>query len=247
MARAGAGRPVVGVLACGKMRANGSTYSRVNDSVVAALAAGAGVSVVLVPAVEHAVASELLVRLDGLVLPGSGSFVHPSGKPPCAEREYDEARDAVASTLLDHVGRIPDLPVLGSCRGMQEIAVHAGAELGEVVPSEVPHRLTSGPGGDRWAPAHLVEIRTGGLLAAGTAERALWVNSQHSQHVVDLPADLRVEAVAPDGVVEAISMDWPHRSVLGVQWHFEHEPDGLANRAVLAWFGDRCRRRTDSR
>jgi putative glutamine amidotransferase len=177
--------------------------------------------------------------LDGLVLPGSGSFVHPRhyDAEPVDGREYDEGRDAAAFALL----RAADLPVLASCRGMQELAVHHGAKLDVVAASPVPHRLRAA---DRWAPAHPVDVRPGGLLANLAEEPSFEVNSQHTDHVVEVPADLRVEAVAPDGLVEAFSVGWPERFELGIQWHFEHGTTAL-DRRILAEFGQRCAARAE--
>jgi len=130
--------------------------------------------------------------------------------------------------------------------------VHHGARLREVGDTGVPHRLPGDAGGDsRWAPAHELRIRAGGALAALTAPAAtgpVRVNSQHSQVVADLPGTVRVEAEAPDGVVEAISVDWPHRFVLGFQWHFERRPeDTPLNAGILTEFADRCRTRRSRR
>ncbi|WP_406863826.1 gamma-glutamyl-gamma-aminobutyrate hydrolase family protein [Streptomyces sp. HUAS MG47] len=247
--------PVVGVLACRKRRANGTSYSRVNDVLADSLLRYARVLPLIVPPAEAAAGT--LGDLDGLVLPGSGSFVHPRfwGEPDeeVEGREYDPDRDAAALALLHRARELPDLPVLGSCRGMQEIAVAAGAHLRDAEgPEAAVHRFTPGaPGGDRWADAHPVHIRPGGLLdgipgsLAGTTAP---VNSQHSQIVSALPAHVRIEARAPDGVPEAVSLDWPERYVLGIQWHFEqHTEDSALNRAVLASFGRRCRLRREKR
>ncbi|WP_433215068.1 gamma-glutamyl-gamma-aminobutyrate hydrolase family protein [Microtetraspora malaysiensis] len=76
-------RPIVGVLACRKERANGTSYSRVNDVVTSSLLEYAGVLPVLIPAVGAELIHGVVADLDGLVLPGSGSFVHPAryGRP----------------------------------------------------------------------------------------------------------------------------------------------------------------------
>lgn len=248
--------PVVGVLSCQKQRANGSTYSRVNDILVDQLTRLCRVCPVLIPAVRPDLLGATLRGLDGLVLPGSGSYVHPSRypttRPPVPGREYDQARDEAALALLRAADDLPDLPVLGSCRGMQEIAVHWGGQLDEVAETGVPHRLPDGADpADRWAPAHEVHIRDGGLLArltAATAAGPVWVNSQHSQAVTGLPATVRVEARAPDGVIEAISVDWPRRFVVGFQWHFERRPDDTPlNAGILTEFAERCRTRRDGK
>lgn len=248
--------PVVGVLACRKRRANGTSYSRVNDVLADSLLRYARVLPLVIPPDEAGVGA--LDDLDGLVLPGSGSFVHPRflGDAGAARegREYDPDRDAAALALLRHARTLPDLPVLGSCRGMQEIGVSAGAALRDTEGAEAAvHRFVPDPaaGGDRWADAHPVDIRPGGLLAAlpgAFAGTSVPVNSQHSQVVHALPADVHVEALAPDGVIEALSVDHPARYVLGIQWHFEqHTGDSALNRTILESFGRQCRLRREKR
>jgi putative glutamine amidotransferase len=243
--------PVVGVLACRKTRANGTTYSRVNDGLTASLLDWAGVAAVLLHTERPEHAAALLPRLDGLVLPGSGSFVHPDvqgprAQAPVPDREYDRERDATALALLRQADLDPGLPVLASCRGMQELAVHCGGLLATVPESEVAHRLSGVP--DRWGPAHPVRARPGGLLAGLAEGPDPWVNSQHSEHVAKVPGSVAIEAVAPDGVVEAISVGAPERFVLGVQWHFEHGTERSAlDRRILAAFGNRCRTRAERR
>ena len=249
------GFPVVGVLACRKQRANGTSYSRVNDVLADSLLRYARVLPLVVPPDEASAGA--LDDLDGLVLPGSGSFVHPRffGEPGAETegREYDTDRDAAALALLRHARTLPDLPVLGSCRGMQEIGVAAGSALRDTEGAEAAvHRFTPAPaGGDRWADAHPVHIRPGGLLGGlpgGFAGAAVPVNSQHSQVVCALPDGVRVEALAPDGVPEAISVDWPARYVLGIQWHFEqHTGDSALNPTILESFGRHCRLRREKR
>jgi putative glutamine amidotransferase len=73
------------------------------------------------------------------------------------------------------------------------------------------------------APAHLVEVESGTLLATITQEPTLDVNSRHHQAVARLGKGLRVCARDPeDGTVEAI--DLPGRKyVLAVQWHPENQ------------------------
>src|SRR5207244_10760070 len=85
----------------------------------------------------------------------------------------------------------------------------------------------------RYGPAHPVQLSAGGRLIeyAGTGE--LMVNSLHGQGI-DRPApDLFVEAVAPDGQIEAVSLPGA-RFVVGVQWHPEYKP--LANPFSCALF-----------
>ena len=74
---------------------------------------------------------------------------------------------------------------------------------------------------------------------AGAAE--VMVNSLHSQGIDRLAPGLRVEAVAPDGQIEAVSLP-EARFVVGVQWHPEHKAlDSPFSQALFAAFARACR------
>jgi putative glutamine amidotransferase len=81
-------------------------------------------------------------------------------------------------------------------------------------------------------------------MGAGTHR----VNSLHRQAVGRLGDNLTVEAVAPDGTVEAVSVKNASAFALGVQWHPEYWVTSDApSRALFAAFGDAVRRRMAQR
>ena len=65
------------------------------------------------------------------------------------------------------------------------------------------------------------EVVAGGVLEALVGRTAFEVNSLHGQGVKTLAGGLRVEAVAPDGLIEAFSMPGAPGFMLCVQWHPE--------------------------
>ena len=68
------------------------------------------------------------------------------------------------------------------------------------------------------------------------------VNSLHAQGIAQLGEGIKVDAVAPDGVIEAISIPDSLGFVLGVQWHPElPSPIEGNNRKIFEAFGDACR------
>jgi len=155
----------------------------------------------------------LLDGLDGLLLTGSPSNVEPShyGGPPSREGTlHDPDRDATTLPLIREAVR-RDMPILAICRGIQELNVALGGTLHQRIfemPGRFNHRRRKGPMtyDERYGPAHTVKLSAGGRLAelAGTEE--LMVNSLHGQGI-DRPApDLLIEAVAPDGQIEAVSL-----------------------------------------
>ena len=153
----------------------------------------------------------------------------------------------LGNRLEDAVAR--GVPLLAICRGTQETNVALGGSLHQAV-QEVPglsdHRGARGDksasAAEQYAPAHPVDVVPGGLLARITGRASFEVNSVHGQGVKQLADGLRVEAVAPDGVIEAfVAADSPGFN-LGVQWHPEWQArDNPVSMKLLRAFGDACR------
>ncbi|MBZ5681747.1 MAG: gamma-glutamyl-gamma-aminobutyrate hydrolase family protein [Acidobacteriia bacterium] len=65
------------------------------------------------------------------------------------------------------------------------------------------------------------------------------VNSLHGQGIDALAKPLTVEAKAPDGAIEAVSMKTAPAYLLGVQWHPEWKfAENAVSRAIFASFGE---------
>jgi putative glutamine amidotransferase len=191
----------------------------------------------------------LLDTIDGLLLTGSPSNVEPhhyQGPPSREGTLHDPDRDATTLPLIREAVR-RDKPVLAICRGIQELNVALGGTLHQRI-QELPggkvHRLgRNGPltMDERYGPCHPVNLTPDGLLyeLAGTTE--IMVNSLHGQGIDQPAPGLRIEAVAPDGLVEAVSLPGA-RFVVGVQWHPEYKPlSNPISRALFAAFGEACR------
>jgi putative glutamine amidotransferase len=228
-------------------------FHTVADRYTEAVISAAGALPVLIPAIGPLVdVSAVLDRLDGLLLTGSPSNVEPHqyGGPPSREGTlHDPDRDATTLPLIREAVR-RDLPVLAICLGIQELNVALGGTLHQRIfdmPERFNHRrrrigaIRATTMDDRYGPAHPVKLSPGGRLtelAGGAAE--IMVNSLHGQGI-DRPApDLVVEAVAPDGQIEAVSLPGA-RFVVGVQWHPEYKPlDNPFSRALFAAFAQAC-------
>ncbi|MEK1939727.1 MAG: gamma-glutamyl-gamma-aminobutyrate hydrolase family protein, partial [Pseudomonas sp.] len=100
----------------------------------------------------------------------------------------------------------------------------------------------------QYAPSHPLHVQPGGVLAGLGLPDEIRVNSIHGQGVDRLAPGLRVEALAPDGLIEAISVEGAQSFALGVQWHPEWQvrsnPEYLA---LFQAFGDACRKRASQR
>jgi putative glutamine amidotransferase len=181
-----------------------------------------GIAVLLPPTDDpSADAVDVVARLDGLIIAG-GADVDPRRYTEVVHErtaEWREDRDAWELALLD-AARGSQLPVLGICRGMQVMAVHAGGHLDQHVPETLGHENHS-PGGDVYGDVtiSLVEgTQLEKILVTGPTVRC-----HHHQSVLDHPG-LIAAAHADDGNLEAVE-DPARPFWLAVQWHPETQPD----------------------
>jgi putative glutamine amidotransferase len=236
--------PLVGVPTNQKI-INGFEYSQLGQRFLRPLYELAGVLPVMIPALgdDHA-AAESLERLDGLYLTGADSNVAPSrygDEMPTECAGFDLARDhlafALATAALER-----GMPVLGLCRGMQELNVACGGTLMNVPATGTATHGHGGGGADLQArleaDAHPVTVQPGGRFEQWFGHgTAFAVNSLHGQAVGRIGSGLIVEAVAPDGIVEAISHPASPFAV-AVEWHPEWRAgDNSVSRKLFEEFG----------
>ncbi len=207
----------------------------------------------LFPGIEHpGELDDLLDMADGVLLTGSPSNVHPSHfgeQVHDTSLPLDPARDASTLALIPRAIE-RGIPLLAICRGFQEVNVALGGSLFQAVHELEGHRDHRGadnvPPEVVYATAHTLAVAPGGLLAGLLQRDSIEVNSVHGQGVQRLAAGLRVEARAPDGLIEAFSASGSGGFALGVQWHPEwqarHNP---VSSRVFEAFGEACRQYRD--
>ena len=224
---AGALRPVLGIIACNRTVANEAAQSVMTRYLLSSLR-HADCAALLVPSMPALMsAREVAPRLDGVLLTGSPSNVRPERYGPLVEdapgpfdADRDETMDALVDAMLE-LGK----PVFGICRGFQEINVAFGGSLRRDVATNaalIAHH--SEEGSDlkiMFEHVHRVDLAPGGVMSRAYGEKSLDVISVHYQGVERLGEGLKVEATAPDGLIEAISADVNGAPVLAVQWHPE--------------------------
>jgi len=203
----------------------------------------------LIPVLEPSIPLDsILASVNGLLFTGSPSNVSPAlygGPAPREGTWLDERRDALTVPLL-RAAITAGVPALCLCRGFQELNVAFGGTLAQHVhelPGRNDHREDKdAPLDVQYGPAHDVVVEPGGLLAAMTTEKRFRVNSLHSQGIERLSDALRIEAIAPDGQIEAVSMKSSKGFVFATQWHPEWRwSESPVSRAILAAFGNAVR------
>jgi len=226
----------------------GEKYAR------AVLEAANGLPLLIPALAEELRLDDLLGRLDGILFTGSLSNVEPrhyAGAPSEPGTLHDPARDATTLPLIREAVRA-GIPVLGICRGFQEMNVAFGGTLHQKV-----HELAgysehrddeSQPLEVQYGPAHDVILEPGGLLRSMADGERVRVNSLHSQGIARLGAGLVVEARAMDGLIEAFHVADAARFAMAVQWHPEWEVmSNPFSRALFAAFGSASRERAQGR
>jgi putative glutamine amidotransferase len=220
-------KPFIGIPADRRMIGQ-HWFHAVGEKYIAAVAQAAGAHPVLIPALGAELQLDtLLERFDGLLLTGSPSNVEPHHyKGPASDPGtlHDPARDATTLPLIPAAVRA-GLPVLGLCRGFQEMNVAFGGTLHQkvhAVPGYHNHREDlEQPLDIQYGPAHEVTLEQGGLLHRLAATDRITVNSLHSQGVDQLAPGLQIEARAPDGLIEAFRVKDAPTFAVAVQWHPE--------------------------
>lgn len=165
--------------------------------------------------------STTLTAIDGVLIAG-GADIHPSEYGGMLQHQYltphDIVRDKFELSLVDHLVVNNNIPTLCICRGMQILNVALGGSLHEHVSDILPEDIHRSKNGS-WT-VHDINIKPASRLAEVMQSNTTTAYSGHHQAIKDIAPKLRVSALAPDGIVEAIEhIEAPW--ILGVQWHPE--------------------------
>jgi putative glutamine amidotransferase len=239
-------KPLIGISCCQKAFGRFAMLNHaVSDTYVRAVGELIGGVPVLIPANGSRADIEALAdRLDGIILTGSPSNVEPAlygGDPHPPETPEDHCRDAVTIPLIRAAISI-GLPLLGICRGFQEMNVALGGTLHQRL-QDLPGRIDhSTPmqllAAVRHAKAHTLRVVPGSLLHRVAQSRDIAVNSLHNQGVDRLAPGLVAEGFAPDGTIEAFRVAQARGFAMGVQWHPEYDMDtDPVSRRIFTTFG----------
>lgn len=256
-------RAVVGVTS-NRLLADGVHRDWLRRKYVQALVRYAGVACVILPTIDADDAEgdgdlSIMGRLDGLILTGDESNIDPAIFSWSASRRLkptghadvqagvrDRPRDRLSAGAIEKAVAL-GMPILGICRGLQELNVYFG---GTLHPSLSEWRLESGqmhaekaglPRDRQYDIAHSVKLCPDGVLLPIAGAIEAHVNSLHNQGIERLAAALKPEAWASDGLIEAASVIGAPTLQIGVQWHPEWhvETDSLSKQLFNA-FGEAC-------
>ena len=203
----------------------------------------------LVPAMGAALDIDALLDVaSGLCLSGSPSNVGAALYGEDVSQPHlpqDAQRDELMMPLIKRAIE-RGVPILGVCRGFQEINVALGGSLHQAVHDLDDFDAHILPGdvspAERYGFTHSARVVQGGVLNKILGKIDIEVNSVHGQGIKNLAPNLVVEALAPDGLVEAFRIADHPNFALAVQWHPEwrmaDNPDSVA---IFQAFGAACR------
>lgn len=218
------------------------------EKYLAAVSSGAGCMPIVVPAMADDLAlDDLLQHIDGVLLTGGYSNIQPhhyKQQPLPGEDHIDPQRDTTNLSLIPRILEA-GIPLLGICRGLQELNVALGGTLHQrvhEVKGFADHREDkTAPIEVQYGVTHTVQIQPNGVLSSLYHDAKPMVNSVHGQGIDRLAEGLQIEATAEDGLVEAVSVPSAKQFALAVQWHPEWQvQDNPFYLAIFKAFGQAC-------
>ncbi len=241
--------PVVGVPTCRQLIGD-LEYDCTQHKYLAALYKSANVLPMLIPLIGDQIEVDaILDHLDGILLTGSHSNIHPSNYENTDHEpdfKLDEARDATVLRLIKPAIE-NGIPLLAVCRGFQELNVAYGGSLYPKLHQQecfLEHRENKDQALDqRYGAAHSLKLTEDGHLSAMLKSESIEVNSLHEQGIKKLGENLVVEASADDGLIEAVSVSGSSNFAIGVQWHPEWKStDNPISTILFSEFGRACQK-----
>jgi len=248
------GPPLIGISGCRK-QISGLDFDAAGHKYLSAVDHACQAIPLIIPTLGESLDRKaLLNRIDGLLFTGSPSNVEPhhyNGPASDDGTLHDTHRDVTTLPLIvDAVAA--GVPVFCICRGFQEFNVAFGGTLHQKVqdqPGMRDHRENlDDPLEIRYQQVHDVALNPNGILANLAGASSARVNSLHGQGVKTLGNGLQIEATAPDGLIEGISMPSAKAFALAVQWHPEWRVmDNPFYLSIFTAFANACRTRLRDR
>lgn len=168
-------------------------------------------------------------EIHGIVIPG-GADIHPKHYNckkhqlcGAGDGERDEIELEFTKFALEH-----NIPLLGVCRGHQMLNVATGGTLHQDLSLAKKNPMS------HQASNHFVLSESKGMFADIVQARGFEVNSYHHQCIKKLGEGLKICAMAPDGIIEAVYAS-ELKFALGVQFHPEYLENKYAERIFEAF------------
>lgn len=243
-------RPVIGII--GNSYLVGDEYpvhaaGKMNTMAVAKVCGGLPFVVPADPDVVDI--ADLMATCDGFLFTGARPNVHPEeyGEQATeAHGDFDRERDALSLPLIRACVEAGQ-PIIGICRGFQEVAVAMGSTLHPEIrdlPGRDNHRMPpDGTLAEKFALRHDVTFTKDGPFHQIMGAQTVVTNSLHGQGINTPGARVVIDGYAPDGTPEAIYIKDAPGFTMSVQWHPEwNAQNDPVSRPLFTAFGAACAR-----
>lgn len=196
-----------------------------------------------VPSLDQAI-PDLIKKLDGFVFTG-GDDIHPrfyrqKPRPGAKLRLANDDRVRFEIKLFKAAVKAKK-PILAICYGAQLANVALGGSLYQDISQDIPKTIKHGPSRSGETVYHQISIFEGTQLChvvglgdcriAGDCD--IKVRSSHHQSIKTPGKGLRLSAVSPDGVFEALELRGK-QFLIAVQWHPEKTPADKATTKLFS-------------
>jgi putative glutamine amidotransferase len=188
-----------------------------------AIAEAGGIPIIIPLLLKAKFIQPIAERLDGILLTGSHSDVDPflyNARRSDACGSVQPLRDQMDFFMLETSIR-RKIPVFAICFGIQSLNVFLGGSLIQDIPAFMNTPIRHNQSESKGFPCHKIEISSGSILERIAGGMGAMVNSTHHQAIDRLGQGLKLDALAPDGIIESVSSADPSHWILGVQWHPE--------------------------
>ncbi|XDA99477.1 gamma-glutamyl-gamma-aminobutyrate hydrolase family protein [Sulfitobacter sp. LCG007] len=197
---------------------------------------------------------ELMALCDGFLFTGGRANVHPEEygeEETAAHGTFDRARDAITLPLIRACVERGQ-PILGICRGFQEVNVAMGGSLYPEIrelPGRMNHRMPpDGTLEEKFERRHAVTFTEGGVFHRLMGASQVMTNTLHGQGIKAQGPRVVIDGHADDGTPEAIYIEDSPGFTLAVQWHPEWDAgNDPVSRPLFAAFGEAAHAWADGR
>ena len=242
-------RPVIGIIGSSHLINNQYVVlgaGQMNAQAVSEVAGGIPMIVATDPRVVSV--EELLATCSGFVFTGARPNVHPEeyGEEPTeAHGDFDRDRDRISLPLI-RACVMRGQPILGICRGFQEVNVAMGGTLHPEIrdlPGRDNHRMPpDGTLEEKFELRHAVSFTDGGPFHRLLGAQSVMTNTLHGQGIKTPGPRVVVDGHAPDGTPEALYIADAPGFTMSVQWHPEwNAAADPVSRPLFEAFGAACR------
>lgn len=198
----------------------GEYFTKTNNNYPKSIIDAGGIPIILPLIKDIEILTNLLSICKGLLLPG-GIDINPLSYKELPKPLLGDCNDLLDWYNINLTQKALELnmPILGICRGCQIINVALGGTLHQDISYATDSPLLHKQKSHLSEKCHPIYIKRNSIIYEIFGDNYI-VNSGHHQSIKEMPQDLKITSISPDGIIESIEMI-NKQFVIGVQWHPE--------------------------